>query len=149
MNFAIKKRYVPASTRFDDGPRLKVMRRDEFTPEEYRKLHTVGRQWIKAATRSSSVWYRTVTYNFILIMCNTGMRKQLAALHPGMIVVDQPFFHCWFLSVPQLLVLLDGVNGPEEFRASLWKTRHVTTGTSDFCFDLAFMQGRFAGGSSG
>ena len=27
-------------------PKLKTMRRDEFTLEEYRKLHTVGRKWI-------------------------------------------------------------------------------------------------------
>ena len=46
MNYAIKKRYVPASQRFDERPKLKSMRRDEFTLEEYRKLHTVGRKWI-------------------------------------------------------------------------------------------------------
>jgi len=37
MNYAIKKRYVPASQRFDERPKLKSMRRDEFTLEEYRK----------------------------------------------------------------------------------------------------------------
>jgi integrase len=74
MNYAIKKRYVPASQRFDERPKLKVMRRDEFTLEEYRKLHTVGRTWIAEADKPSSVWYRTVTYNMILIACNTGMR---------------------------------------------------------------------------
>ncbi len=74
MNFAIKKRYVPASQRFDERPKLKTMRRDEFTLEEYRKLHTVGRKWIASANKPSSIWYRTVTYNMILIACNTGMR---------------------------------------------------------------------------
>ena len=78
MNFALKKRYVPASQRFDDRPKLKVMRRDEFTLEEYRKLHTVGRSWVAKATKPSSIWYRTVTYNFVLIMCNTGMRPSEA-----------------------------------------------------------------------
>ena len=78
MNYAIKKRYVPASQRFDDRPKLKTMRRDEFTLEEYRHLHTVGRSWVKAAPRPSSTWYRTVAYNFILIMCNTGMRPSEA-----------------------------------------------------------------------
>lgn len=78
MGFAIKKRYCPASTRFNERPKLKVMRRDEFTLEEYRKLHTVGRAWVREATREDSVWYRTVTYNFILIMCNTGMRPSEA-----------------------------------------------------------------------
>ena len=74
MNYAIKKRYVPASQRFDERPKLKSMRRDEFTLEEYRKLHTVGRKWIAEADKPSSVWYRTVTYDMILIACNTGMR---------------------------------------------------------------------------
>ena len=52
-------------------------RRDEFTLEEYRKLHTVGRKWIAEADKPSSVWYRTITYNMILIACNTGMRPDL------------------------------------------------------------------------
>lgn len=74
MSFAIKKRYVPASQRFEERPKLKTMRRDEFTVEEYRKLHSVGRAWIKAASKPASTWYRTIAYNMILIACNTGMR---------------------------------------------------------------------------
>jgi integrase len=74
MNFAINKRYVPASQRFEGKPKLKTMRRDEFTLEEYRKLHTVGRAWIAKATKAPSAWARTMCYNFMLIMCNTGMR---------------------------------------------------------------------------
>jgi integrase len=78
MNFAIKKRYVPASQRFDDRPKLKTMRRDEFTRAEYSSLHTKARAWIREAPRPSSLWYRTVAYNFVLIMCNTGMRPSEA-----------------------------------------------------------------------
>ncbi|WP_368933578.1 tyrosine-type recombinase/integrase [Brevundimonas naejangsanensis] len=74
MKFAVKKRYVPASHSFDDFPALKTMQREEFTVEEYRKLHTVGRSWVKAATTDSSRWHRTMTYNLVLIACNTGMR---------------------------------------------------------------------------
>jgi integrase len=74
MNFAVAKRFAPPSLTFEKKPKLKKMRRDEFTLEEYRKLHTVGRSWIAKANKSWSVWYRTVAYNFILIMCNTGMR---------------------------------------------------------------------------
>ena len=74
MNYAISKRYVPASHRFEGKPKLKTMRRDAFTAEEYRKLHSVGRKWIKEATTPQGIWYRTMCYNFILIMCNTGMR---------------------------------------------------------------------------
>lgn len=87
MNFAIKQRYVPASLRFEAFPALKVNRREEFTPEEYRKLYSAGRAWVKAKTtkdengkvvktpnRTNAVWYRTIVYNLILIACNTGMR---------------------------------------------------------------------------
>ena len=74
MNFAISKRYVPAHLRFEGMPKLKSARRDEFTLEEYRKLHSVGRKWMKEATTPQGIWYRQMCYNFILIMCNTGMR---------------------------------------------------------------------------
>lgn len=74
MNYAISKRYVSASHRFEGRPKLKTMRRDEFTVEEYRKLHSVGRRWIANAGSPQGSWYRTMCYNFMLIMCNTGMR---------------------------------------------------------------------------
>lgn len=74
MSFAISKRYVPASHRFEGKPKLKTMRRDEFTAEEYRKLHSFGRKWIRSATSPQGTWYRNLCYNFMLIMCNTGMR---------------------------------------------------------------------------
>lgn len=74
MRFAVSKRYVPASHRFEGKPKLKTMRRDEFTVEEYRKLHSFGRKWMKEATTPQGIWYRNICYNFMLIMCNTGMR---------------------------------------------------------------------------
>lgn len=74
MNFAVGKKYVPASHRFEGMPKLKSNRRDEFTLEEYRKLHASGRKWVKEATTSQGSWYRQMCYNFILIMCNSGMR---------------------------------------------------------------------------
>jgi integrase len=74
MNYAVSKRYVPAHHRFEGMPKLKSNRRDEFTLEEYRKLHSVGRKWMKEATTPQGIWYRKMCYNFILVMCNTGMR---------------------------------------------------------------------------
>lgn len=74
MRYAISKKYVPASNRFEGMPKLKSARRDEFTLEEYRKLHSAGRKWMKEATTPQGIWYRQICYNFILIMCNTGMR---------------------------------------------------------------------------
>jgi len=66
------------------------------------------------------------------------IREQVAALHPGEQAVNQPFFHCWFLSVPQLLVLLDDVTSGAGFKEALWKSRHIVTGSSDLYFDLAY-----------
>ena len=74
MSFAVRKRYIPASQKFEGKPNFKTMRRDAFSIEEYRALHTRGRVWIKAATLPWSIWYRNMAYNFVLIMCNTGMR---------------------------------------------------------------------------
>jgi integrase len=74
INYAVSKKYVPSSHRFEGKPNFKIVRRDAFSSEEYRTLHTKGRAWVKAAKSASSIWYRTVVYNFILIMCNTGMR---------------------------------------------------------------------------
>ena len=78
MSHAVKKRYIRADQLFQGRPTLAKMRRDAFSPEEYRKLHTVGRKWLQDAERPSSIWYRTVAYNFVLIMCNTGMRPSEA-----------------------------------------------------------------------
>lgn len=74
MRFAVTKKYVPASQRFDERLKLKTMRRDEFTVDQYHKLHAVGRRWIAEAARPSRTWYRTVAYNMILIACDAGMR---------------------------------------------------------------------------
>ncbi|MEJ0027709.1 MAG: site-specific integrase [Rhizomicrobium sp.] len=74
MAYAQRKRYVSAEKRFEGRLNLKKLRRDEFTLEEYRRLHTKARDWIKEATDARSKWYREVAYNFMLVMCNTGMR---------------------------------------------------------------------------
>ena len=74
MDYAASRRYIPADHRFGELPKFKKNRRDEFTLEEYRRLHTKGRAWIKKTGKSFSTEQRTVVYNFILIMCGTGMR---------------------------------------------------------------------------
>ena len=65
------------------------------------------------------------------------IRDQVAALYPGQYEIHQPFFNCWFLSVPQLLVLLDGVTNADGFKKALWNCRNFTTGSSDLYFDLS------------
>lgn len=74
MNFAADKGYI----RERQVPKSKLLldrvRRDEFTPEEYRQLHTFARKWVKEGKTDYTIWYRTMAYNFMLIMCNIGMR---------------------------------------------------------------------------
>jgi len=74
MLYAVARKYVPESHAFKAKVALKTVRREEFASEEYRKLHTFGRSWMKRARTSRGKWYRAVTYNVVLIMCNTGMR---------------------------------------------------------------------------
>jgi len=74
LRFAATKNYI----RENQLPRGAIQsdknRREEFTPQEYRKLHTFGRSWIKEARWDMHSWYRTMAYNFMLVMTNTGMR---------------------------------------------------------------------------
>jgi integrase len=74
MVYAASKRFINDSQMFKGKLPLDKVRREEFTPEEYRKLHTFARGWIKKARKPAHVWNRTIVYNFVLIMCNTGMR---------------------------------------------------------------------------
>lgn len=46
-----------------------------------------------------------------------------------------PFYNCWFLSVPQLLVILDKVDSNDDFKQEIFRTRSVTTGCLDFYND--------------
>lgn len=74
MAYAAAKKFINESQVFNGRLPLAKVRREEFTPEEYRQLHTFARKWVKQATTARSRWSRTVAYNFVLIMCNTGMR---------------------------------------------------------------------------
>jgi integrase len=74
LRFAATKNYI-RENQLPRGPiQSDKNRREEFTPQEYRKLHTFGRGWIKEARWDMHSWYRTMAYNFMLVMTNTGMR---------------------------------------------------------------------------
>jgi hypothetical protein len=70
------------------------------------------------------------------------LRQQTQAIYEMEGKPENPhyFFNCWFLSVPQFLVLLDGVSNAEELERALWNTRHISTGSQDFYSDHAFMK---------
>ncbi|WP_205520821.1 hypothetical protein [Propylenella binzhouense] len=70
------------------------------------------------------------------------IRDQIALNYPRREQVEHPFFNCWFMSVPQLLILLDGVSDAAGFRAALWTCRHITTGSADLYYELSLMRRR-------
>ncbi len=78
MMFAAGKQYIRDSQVFKGKLPLSKVSREEFTPQEYRKLHTFARSWIKEGRHEMHILCRTVTYNFILVMTNTGMRPSEA-----------------------------------------------------------------------
>ncbi len=78
MIYAAGKRYIPESHVFKGKLPVSKARREEFTPTEYRRLHTFARGWLKQGRSAINLWYRAVTYNFVLVMCNTGMRPSEA-----------------------------------------------------------------------
>jgi integrase len=74
MRYAAGKSYIRDSQVFRGKLPVGHARREEFTPAEYRKLHTFARRWIREARAESNRWYRQMAYNFVLVMTNTGMR---------------------------------------------------------------------------
>lgn len=54
----------------------------------------------------------------------------------------QPFFNCWFLSVPQFLVILDSCSGVEGFFTELRRTRNITLGSRDFYYEYNLAKSR-------
>lgn len=78
MRYAASKKYIRDSQVFHGKLPVGHARREEFTPTEYRKLHTFARRWIKEARNEANEWYRQIAYNFVLVMTNTGMRPSEA-----------------------------------------------------------------------
>lgn len=78
MGFAARKKYIRDSQVFQAQLPKSKARREEFTPPEWRKLHTFGRKWIDECQNKQKRWERTIAYNFMLIMANTGMRPSEA-----------------------------------------------------------------------
>ena len=78
MSYAASKHYVRADQVFRVRLPVSKARREEFTPPEYRQLHRFARKWITEARNATGTWYRSMAYNFVLIMTNTGMRPSEA-----------------------------------------------------------------------
>lgn len=74
LTYAAEKNYIKENQIPRDRIPTATVRREDFTPDEYRKLHTFARTWLTKGRSDMHLWYRTIVYNFVLIMCNTGMR---------------------------------------------------------------------------
>ncbi|MEC4806158.1 MAG: hypothetical protein SAJ72_18035 [Jaaginema sp. PMC 1080.18] len=48
------------------------------------------------------------------------------------------FDYCWFLSVSQLLIILDNVQSSNELKQELWRTRSISTSSLDFYREYAY-----------
>ena len=77
MNYAADKQYI----RERQVPQGKLIqddaRREAFSLPEYRSLHTKARKWRDRSHENDTPvkkWYRQMTYEFMLVMTNTGMR---------------------------------------------------------------------------
>lgn len=68
------------------------------------------------------------------------IRDQYNVAHSGNSEVRQPFFNCWFMSISQILILLDEVSDSATFKDALWSYRHMVTGTSDLYFEISNMR---------
>lgn len=68
------------------------------------------------------------------------IRQQYNTAFAGQPEARLPFFNCWFMSIPQLLILLDKVADSATFKRELWSCRSITTGTSDFYFEISNMR---------
>lgn len=49
--------------------------------------------------------------------------------------ITNPFINCWFLSIPQLLLILDGVDTPTSFSQAMVVNRHLVMNTQDFYYE--------------
>jgi len=78
MAFAADRNYIRA-TQIPKGKLMRnTNRREGFSPQEYRALHTFARKWIKEASNDKEKWHRSMIYYFVLVMANTGMRPSEA-----------------------------------------------------------------------
>lgn len=79
MRFAAKKKYIPITHVPDGDMPEDNARREAFSSDEYKALHTYARnEWVDKGKSVLNVWYRKMAYQFMLVMTNTGMRNSEA-----------------------------------------------------------------------
>lgn len=66
-----------------------------------------------------------------------ALNRELQQYRP---MEPNPFFNCWFMSLGQLLVVLDHVMSPSHLWTELQRTRSVSFGSLDFYFEYSEMR---------
>lgn len=73
FKFAVAKGYIPAIPE-TAPPKATTERRPTFTQDEWRKLYTKARSWVKEGESKATWRHRFMTQQYVLVLANTGMR---------------------------------------------------------------------------
>lgn len=73
FKFAVSKGYIPAIPE-TEPPRATAQRRPTFTNEEWRRIYTKARVWVKEGESKATWRQRFITQQYVLVLANTGMR---------------------------------------------------------------------------
>lgn len=73
FKFALSRGYIQAMPD-TDPPKAAVERRPTFTQDEWRKIYTKARTWVKDGESLATHRQRFMTQQYILVLANTGLR---------------------------------------------------------------------------
>ena len=73
FKFALSRGYIQAMPD-TDPPKAPVERRPTFTQDEWRKIYTKARTWVKDGESLSTHRQRFMTQQYVLVLANTGLR---------------------------------------------------------------------------
>ena len=73
FKFAVSRGYVTDVPR-SEAPKARLERRPTFTLDEWQSIYTAARDWVERGQRISTGRDRFVSWQYFLILANTGMR---------------------------------------------------------------------------
>lgn len=73
FKFALSRGYIKAMPE-TEPPKAAVERRPTFTQDEWRKIYTKARSWVKEGESLATHRHRFMTQQYILVLANTGLR---------------------------------------------------------------------------
>ena len=73
FKYAVSKGYISAAPD-TDPPKATLERRPTFTQDEWRKIYTKARDWVKEGESLATWRQRFITQQYVLVLANTGLR---------------------------------------------------------------------------